>query len=251
MRSSSAGARRFTGYLSAFPIRREEILTMEIIPFDTATYPTGSFTVALCDWLLEARDVQQKKRVVQSHRVTLWSKLWNTPTRHEIRLWLRLLHFDFDFYTSTSTFTLLDFAVRLWLRLTASTFHLEFRFERLSAAISWSVRDSLFNDLYWPLPPGGHSTKHVHKCRTNLLLWYYCLIMLSPPPKLNCSSRGSGTGGRGRQLPPGQFLTLKGGLELMPLSHCPQSVALSRLDMTLVVTEALTPNKPNQSVAPE
>ena len=86
---------------------------------------------------------------------------------------LRLLHFDFDFYTSTSSFTLplwvSHFAVRLWLWLTASTFHLEFRFERLSAATSWSVRDSLFN-LSWPLPPGGHSTKHVglHKCRTNL-----------------------------------------------------------------------------------
>ena len=46
--------------------------------------------------------------------------------------------FDFDFYTSTSTFT---------LRLRLLHFDFEFRFERLSAATSWSVRDSLFNDL--------------------------------------------------------------------------------------------------------
>ena len=124
--------------------------------------------------------------------------LWNT--RHEIRLWLRLLHFDFDFYTSTSSFTLplwvSHFAVRLrlWRRLTLTgpTFHLEFRFERLSAATSWSVRDSLVNDLSWPLPPGGHSTKHVHKCRTNLpalIVNYYPVFLFNYKPTRQVSNR--------------------------------------------------------------
>ena len=106
--------------------------------------------------------------------------------------------FDFDFYTSTSTFTLRlwvsHFAVRLrlWLRLTASTFHLEFRFERLSAATSWSVRDSLFHDLSSPLPPGGHSTKHVHKCRTNLpalIVNYYPVFLFNYRPTRQVSNR--------------------------------------------------------------